>query len=105
MMHLNLTTENWRELLTDEIDAAERAAGVDADQTFYNEFAEALRDETLRRLTVDYSRAHQQSVGAFEIIQSGTAEERAAFDAALESAKPAVVRLLNQAVADLAVVE
>ncbi len=72
-MKLNMSTENVRELL----DARNLPSGECE--------IEALAADILRRLD-DYTLVYTQSVGAFEIFQSGAADERDAFDAAVAAA-------------------
>ena len=87
MLRLRMNTEDWREKVTGWVGQDE---DVDA-------LADELCGDVLTRLAADgveYERAHQQSVGAFAIVQGGTPAERAAFDAALDAA----VRLMKTTV-------
>lgn len=73
-MKLNLSDENFRELL-DSHNLPSDSVEIDA-----------LRADVLKRLRDhDYGRVYTQSAGAFEIFQGGTAEEREAFSAAVDA--------------------
>ena len=86
MLKLRWNTEDWRELITGRL-LDETLARLD--ETEVDDLADQLCSETLRRLDdsgVPNEQAHQQSSGAFAIIQAGTQAERAAFESAVDAA-------------------
>ena len=99
MLKLRYKTEDWREALIDVVCQVESDLDVEFDMICYDECADELCNDVLRRLDgagVEYEQAYQQSVGSCVIVQSGTDSERAefdrAFDAACEAVKESVIR-------------
>lgn len=101
MLVIKNEIENWREhayaIVSEEVER----------ESFYDEVAEEIRDETLRLYQdagFDYEITRKgQSVGAFAIVQDGTEAEkdafRAALDAALDALKPRVAKMVAQEIA------
>ena len=104
-MKINCATENFRELIWDQIVDAEEKYDVKLDIDVYNDFADIFAHDVLCWLTVcgvTWKRCHTQSVGAMVCIQSATDEEREVFDSVVDSARPSIAAKIEQFVESMA---
>jgi hypothetical protein len=98
-MKINCATENFRDMLTDEMDSAEKTHGIVLDANDYDGLADEFAGDVLNGLTaagVQWSRCYSQSVGAMVAVQSATDDEREAFDAAVDAARPAIAKKIDE---------
>ncbi len=98
-MKINCATENFRDMLTGEMDAAETTHGLVLDANDYDGLADEFAGDVLNGLTaagVEWSRCYSQSRGAMVAVQTATEEEIAAFDAAVDAARPAAAKRLDE---------
>lgn len=80
MLKLKIDNETWRDQL------ASLADEYGLDEVEHDELVDELQDETLNALEIPFERAYQQTRGNSVIVQGGTPEEIAAFEAAYEAA-------------------
>ena len=88
MMKINCATENFRELLWDEIVDAECFHDINLDVSVYNDIADEFAGDVLKAVAVDWERCYTQSKGAMVAVQSATHDERDLFYAAVDAARP-----------------
>ena len=104
-MKINCATENFRELIWDQIVDAEEKYNINLDIDVYNDFAGIFAHDVLCWLTVcgvTWERCHTQSVGAMICVQSATDEEREVFDSVVDSARPDIAAKIEQFVESMA---
>ena len=104
-MEINCATENFRELLWDEIVDAEEANNITLDAEVYDDLADEFAGDVLRSLAhsgVAWTRCHTQSRGAMVAVQSATHDERDLFYAAVDAARPSIAKKLEQFVQSMA---
>jgi hypothetical protein len=104
-MKINCATENFRELIWDQIVDAEEANNITLDAEVYDDFADEFAGDVLRSLAhcgVTWERCHTQSVGAMVCVQSATDEERDLFDSVVDSAMPSIAAKIEQFVESMA---
>ena len=90
-MKINCATENWRELLWDEIVEAEFFHDINLDVSVYDDLVDEFAGDVLNALSrqaAAWERCYTQSVGAMVAVQSATQDEIAAFNAAVDAARP-----------------
>lgn len=98
-MKINCATENFRDMLTNEIDSAEATHGISLDANVYDDLADEFAGDVLNGLTavgVEWSRVYTQSRGAMVAVQSATEEETAAFEAAVDAVRPAIAKKIDE---------
>lgn len=104
-MEINCATENFRELIWDEICDAEEANNITLDSVIYNDIADIFAGDVLRSLAhsgVAWTRCHTQSVGDMICVQSATHDERDLFYAAVDAARPEIAKKIEQFVESMA---
>ena len=87
-MKINCATENFRDLLWDEIVDAEEAHNVTLDVSVYDDIVDEFAGDVLKSVAVAWERCYTQSVGAMVAVQSATHDERDLFYAAVDAARP-----------------
>src|SRR5690606_35208433 len=108
MLRLRYNTEDWREQLAGIIDKACEEFGLEAshiDDVMWEDAADHLCSDTLdllERRGVEFEQAHQQSRGAFVIVQDGEPHEVKAFEECLAEALPEAEEHVYTIVADRA---
>lgn len=108
MLRLRYKTEDWRDKLIPIIDKACRELGIEASETadsYWNYAADQLCSDTLDllgRRGVEFEQAHQQSRGAFVIVQDGEPHEIEVFDECLAEAMSKVEEYVYQLAGDAA---
>ena len=104
-MKINCATENFRELIWDQIVDAEEKYEVNLDIEVYNDFADEFAGDVLRSLVhsgVEWERCHSQSRGVMVAVQSSTHEERDLFYAAVDAARTSIAKKIEQFVESMA---